>query len=174
MHTERSRWRRPPFRASSSTSYEEHTKFCPIRQDLDRTRQVCQITTGAEEGRDVDNGAGRVWAWGIVADGSQPATTGDQGAVVLPAGLWPQSLGETLRLLRHRARISRDQLAARAGVSAGAVSNYENDVSMPPALTLRRVCSALGTALGRPSAELWEQLGVLLDHFDEDPRRTPR
>ena len=90
------------------------------------------------------------------------------------AALWPQSLGETLRLLRHRARISRDDLAQRAGVSAGAVSNYENDVSMPPAVTLRRVCSVLGGALGISSTELWEQIGLLLDDLDSAPRRISR
>lgn len=99
-----------------------------------------------------------------------PLGEGDEG--VLSAVLWPQSLGETLRLLRHRARISRDELAARAGASAGAISNYENDVSMPPALTLWRVCEALGAALTRSPAELWEQMGLLLEHIDDHPRRS--
>lgn len=87
----------------------------------------------------------------------------------LPVGLWPQSLGETLRLLRHRARISRDDLAERAGVSAGAISNYENDVSMPPALTLRRICWALGAALGQSTQELWAQFGLLFDRLADGP-----
>ncbi|MGH9277134.1 MAG: helix-turn-helix domain-containing protein [Acidimicrobiales bacterium] len=75
-------------------------------------------------------------------------------------------MGETLRLLRHRARISRDELAETAGVSAGAISNYENDVSMPPARTLRRICWALSAALGRSSQELWAQVGLLFDQID--------
>ncbi len=79
--------------------------------------------------------------------------------------LGPKSLGEALRLLRHRSKISRDQLAAQAGVSAGAISNYENDVSVPPAPTLRRLCHALAAVLGCPTGLLWEQLGSLLDQF---------
>jgi transcriptional regulator with XRE-family HTH domain len=79
--------------------------------------------------------------------------------------LGPQTLGEALRLLRHRARVSRDHLAATARVSAGAISNYENDVSVPPAPTLRRVCRALAEALERPVELLWVEVGALLDHY---------
>ena len=111
---------------------------------------------------------------GILRDVSDAAPTVEPLAPGFPRGLWPQSLGETLRLLRHRARISRDGLAQRVGVSAGAISNYENDVSMPPALTLRRVCAALGIALGSPTAELWDEIGRLLDHVDEQPRGAPQ
>lgn len=109
---------------------------------------------------------------GILQEVSDVSPAGERLASGFPRGLWPQSLGETLRLLRHRARISRDELAQRAGVSAGAISNYENDVSMPPALTLRRVCGALGMALGSPTAELWDEIGLLLDQVDEQPRRA--
>ena len=93
------------------------------------------------------------------------AGVSERSAELLPNDLWPRSLGETLRLLRHRARISRDDLAVAAGASSGAISNYENDVSMPSALTLRRLCWALGDALGSPPQQLWEQIGVLLDHI---------
>ena len=48
-------------------------------------------------------------------------------------GLGPESAGEALRLLRYRAKLSRDDLATLVGVSAGAISNYENDVSAPSA-----------------------------------------
>ena len=77
--------------------------------------------------------------------------------------LGPQSLGEALRMLRHRTRLNRDEMARSAGISAGAVSNYENDVSTPSAATLRRVAHALAPLLGCPPAELWEQLGEILD-----------
>ncbi len=110
----------------------------------------------------------------ILREVSDAAPAGERLVPGSPTGLWPQSLGETLRLLRHRARISRDDLAQRAGVSAGAISNYENDVSMPPALTLRRVCAALGIALGSPTAHLWDEIGLLLDRVDEQPRRAPQ
>lgn len=80
-----------------------------------------------------------------------------------PVDLGPQSLGEALRLLRHRGRCSRDQLAQLAGVSAGAISNYENDVSSPAAHTLRRLCRELAVILDADATSLWEQLGLVLD-----------
>ncbi len=86
------------------------------------------------------------------------------------ARLGPPSLGEALRMLRHRTRVSRDELAQAACCSAGAISNYENDVSTPSAATLRRVAHALAPLLEVPSAELWEQLGEILDLQDPDQR----
>lgn len=80
-----------------------------------------------------------------------------------PVTLGPQSLGEALRLLRHRTRLSRDELARAAGVSAGAISNYENDVSTPPAPTLRRVAGALADLMDVDLSVLWEQLGEIMD-----------
>ncbi len=81
--------------------------------------------------------------------------------------LGPRSLGEALRLLRHRSRTSRDQMAVLAGVSAGAISNYENDVSMPSAPTLRKICRALANALDSPAIDVWGQMGTLLDRIQD-------
>lgn len=75
----------------------------------------------------------------------------------------PVSLGEALRVLRQRSRYSRDQLAREAGVSGGAISNYENGVSVPPAPTLRQIARVLSSALGHDVASVWEQLGEILD-----------
>ena len=80
--------------------------------------------------------------------------------------LGPQTIGEALRMLRHRARVTRDVMAAAAGASAGAISNYENDVSTPLAPTLRRIAHALAPLLGVSPAELWEQLGQIMDAQD--------
>ena len=103
---------------------------------------------------------------------NRPAAASSSSAPSVPTVVGPQSIGEALRLLRHRARTSRDQLAAKAGVSTGAISNYENDVSVPPAPTLRRMCRVLAELLGQSPAELWDQIGTLLDHFsDRDVRR---
>jgi len=63
--------------------------------------------------------------------------------------LGPNSIGEALRMLRHRARLTRDALAEGAGVSAGAISNYENDVSAPAAATLRRLARVFSVAQHR-------------------------
>src|SRR5437588_6717886 len=78
-------------------------------------------------------------------------------------GLGPDSIGEALRLLRHRARLSRDALAQHAGVSAGAISNYENDVSAPAAATLRRLTLVLAAVLGNDPIALWDEMGAILD-----------
>ncbi|MFZ6005554.1 MAG: helix-turn-helix domain-containing protein [Actinomycetota bacterium] len=79
----------------------------------------------------------------------------------------PSTLGEALRLLRHRASLSRDDLAAIAELSAGAVSNYENDVSAPSATALRRLTSALAAAAEQDVEVLWAQLGAVLDKTGE-------
>src|SRR5438874_8103342 len=77
--------------------------------------------------------------------------------------LGPGSVGEAIRLLRHRARLTRDALASAVGVSAGAISNYENDISAPPAATLRRLAVVFAEVLDADPSELWEQLGDILD-----------
>ena len=51
----------------------------------------------------------------------------------------------------------------RARISAGAVSNYENEVSMPPAASLRRITAVLAENLDLDRATLWEQFGQLYD-----------
>lgn len=84
--------------------------------------------------------------------------------------LGPESIGEALRMLRHRTRLNRDDLARAAGASAGAISNYENDVSTPSAPTLRRIAHALAPLLGMPPAELWEQLGQIIDAQESHQR----
>ena len=84
-------------------------------------------------------------------------------AVPRPSYLDPQSLGEALRLLRHRAGCSRGDLAAVVGVSTGALSNYENDVSVPSASALRRLTRVIAERLDCEVPALWEQLGGTLD-----------
>lgn len=90
-----------------------------------------------------------------------------------PTALGLNQLGDVLRLLRHEAGMSRDSLAQSAAVSTGAISNYENDVSSPPATVLRRICRALAGSLDRPVAELWADLGVVLDHLNDNTDGQP-
>ena len=78
-------------------------------------------------------------------------------------GIGPASLGEALRMLRHRSRLSRDELARRTGVSSGAISNYENDISIPAAPTLRRLVVVIAEQTEQTRSSLWEQLGALFD-----------
>src|SRR3954447_19470707 len=77
--------------------------------------------------------------------------------------LGPDSVGEAVRLLRHRTRMTRDALAQRTGVSAGAISNYENDVSAASASTLRRLALVFAELLEVDPSELWDQFGAILD-----------
>ena len=84
-------------------------------------------------------------------------------ATAITTALSPESVGEALRLLRRRARLSRDDLAARTGLSAGAVSNYENDVSAIPAANLRTLIRVLAGVLEVDPDALWRQFGELLD-----------
>lgn len=90
-------------------------------------------------------------------------------------GETPESVGEMLRLLRHRARLNRESLAELAAVSTGAVSNYENDVTAPQAATLRRIIRALAAELDRDPEDLWLSVGTLLDAQPVTPpkRRSP-
>ena len=84
-------------------------------------------------------------------------------ATSISTALGPESVGEALRLLRQRARLSRDELAIRTGLSAGAVSNYENDVSAVPAVNLRTLVRVLAGVLEVEPTALWQQFGELLD-----------
>jgi transcriptional regulator with XRE-family HTH domain len=93
-----------------------------------------------------------------------------RASIVPDDALAPRSLGEALRLLRHRSRVSRDEFARLVGVSAGAVSNYENDVSVPPAPTLRRAATVLARLLELSPADLWEELGQVIDRAGDSDR----
>lgn len=90
---------------------------------------------------------------------------------VAAGALGPQSLGEALCLLRRRAGMNRNHLAAAAGLSSGALANYENDASAPSAAALRRLTRMLAECLDCDVAELWEQFGTLLEG---NPRLAPR
>jgi len=98
-----------------------------------------------------------------MASESVSVVTNPVPATGVERALGPDSIGEALRLLRHRARLSRDALAQHAGVSAGAISNYENDVSAPSAMTLRRLTLVLAGLLGNDPVVLWNELGTILD-----------
>jgi transcriptional regulator with XRE-family HTH domain len=53
----------------------------------------------------------------------------------------------TVRALRHRRGLSADQLAARAGVSKGALVALENATANPNLATLVRIADALGVSV---------------------------
>jgi transcriptional regulator with XRE-family HTH domain len=74
-----------------------------------------------------------------------------------------RSVGEALTLLRHRAKLTRDQLADQADVAKGTLSRYENDLTLKPDVrTLRRIAHVLATATGDDDAQVWHDLGDLI------------
>jgi transcriptional regulator with XRE-family HTH domain len=92
----------------------------------------------------------------------------EQGPVIdLRGSVPPKSTGETLgralRLLRLRTGLTRHTLAGAAGVAAGAIANFENDVSTPSAPDLRRLTRAFAAELGNDTDDLWVHVGALLD-----------
>src|SRR4051812_49278832 len=77
-------------------------------------------------------------------------------------GFRPGSLGESLRLLRYRTHLTRDGLADLTRYTAGSIANWENDVSLPTAVDLRRLTRAFAVQLSRQPQELWDEFAVLL------------
>jgi len=75
----------------------------------------------------------------------------------------PQSLGEAIRLLQFRARLTRDELASLAGISPASMTNYLYEVSSPSIAVFRRITAALAERLGVNPARLWMDLGALLE-----------
>ena len=76
----------------------------------------------------------------------------------------PHTLGEALRLLQGRSGLNREQVAARVGVSTGALSNYLSDTRAPSASVLRRLTSEFAERMNVDAGQLWVELGDLLAH----------
>ena len=57
------------------------------------------------------------------------------------------TLGERILLCRHRARLSKTELAHRTGVSPSAISKYEDDISAPSQETITNLAIALGVSV---------------------------
>ena len=67
-------------------------------------------------------------------------------------------LGKRLRALRERARLRREELAARAGVSYGTVVAVESRGSEPKWETVRRLARTLADALDVSEVEVLAEL----------------
>ena len=80
----------------------------------------------------------------------------------------PHTLGEALRLLQGRSGLNREQVAARVGVSTGALSNYLSDTRAPSASVLRRLTSEFAERMNVDAGQLWVELGDLLVHRQGD------
>jgi len=102
----------------------------------------------------------------------QPATEGESDGMAAN-DLDLQGYGELLSMLRHRAHLSRDTVAQRAGIAEGTVSRYEANVPARPALsTVRDIMDVLADELELEPQDLWEQFEVWL--LDRDRRRANR
>jgi transcriptional regulator with XRE-family HTH domain len=75
-----------------------------------------------------------------------------------------EHLGEALRLLRHRRRLSLNELARRAKVGGSQLSRYERGHQLPHLAQLERLLVALG--LG------FNDLAAVLDFLETPPRNS--
>lgn len=103
------------------------------------------------------------------ADGEEPE--GDDLDMTAAAAAAPvlmaRSIGEALTLLRHRAGIGRDTAAQEAHVGEGTLSRYEHDQTAKPDLAaIRRVTQVLVGYSGDDMAEVWLEIGSLLDRHE--------
>ena len=69
----------------------------------------------------------------------------------------PSGLGPQIKAARQAAGLSRKDLAARLGVTANAISNYENGVSFPKPPVLFAMFGALGVDANTLFHDLLEQ-----------------
>lgn len=67
-----------------------------------------------------------------------------------------ETVGEALRLMRGRAGLTRDEVAARAGLATGTVSRYEGDVTVRPEVAaVRRMLDVMADELEADPDVLW-------------------
>jgi transcriptional regulator with XRE-family HTH domain len=77
-----------------------------------------------------------------------------------------RTVGEALVLLRHRAHMSRDQVAVSAQVATGTLSRYENDLTLKPdVIALRRIARTLAEQTGDTEEKVWHDIGALIDRM---------
>ena len=100
-------------------------------------------------------------------DGSGCCRGGDTDRLVNDS-LPPGSFGALLRVCRHRACLSQEQLAARAELSERTVRNLEaGRVRSPRTDTVRLLADAL--QLGEPERESWFEAAPRMDHQRAGP-----
>lgn len=89
----------------------------------------------------------------MVQQNDRPAGQAEAGPAVTAGPSVMSAVAGTVRALRHSRGLSADQLAARAGVSKGALVALENATANPNLATLVRIADALGV----PVSTLVEQ-----------------
>lgn len=64
------------------------------------------------------------------------------------------TIGQTIRALRKKAGLTQAQLGALCGITAGAISSYENGVTIPKRRVAEKVAAALGVSVAKLQGEL--------------------
>ena len=86
-----------------------------------------------------------------------------------------QTLGERITFHRKRLGMTQDNLAAQLGVTAQAVSKWENDQSCPDITMLPRLADLFDIStdelLGRPQPEVVHQAEIVDDAKEEDGKK---
>jgi transcriptional regulator with XRE-family HTH domain len=80
------------------------------------------------------------------------------GGICLGGGRWGVEIGKKIRKLRVQAGLTQEELANRADLTKGFISQMENDATSPSIATLEDIVAALGTNLadffkGSPGTE---------------------
>lgn len=94
-----------------------------------------------------------------------------------------KALGATARLARKQIKLTQQELADRAGVSLGVISNLENGKTVPQGANRRGIAKALGEDIfgdqtAQAARDLWPRdvqvftdvLGGFLARLDEETR----
>ena len=63
------------------------------------------------------------------------------------------TIGQTIRALRKKKGLTQAQLGALCGITAGAISSYENGVTIPKRRVAENIAAALGVSLARLQGE---------------------
>jgi transcriptional regulator with XRE-family HTH domain len=91
----------------------------------------------------------------------------------LSSGLTLAEMGERVRTLRQRRRISLEALAERSQVSSSTISDIERGAKAPTVLTLDRIATALGTTIARLLADERVARVIPLPRREQDNPHDP-
>ena len=91
----------------------------------------------------------------------------------LSSGLTLAEVGERVRTLRQRRRISLEALAGRSQVSSSTISDIERGTKAPTVLTFDRIATALGTTIARLLADERVARVISLPRREQDIAQDP-
>ncbi len=86
--------------------------------------------------------------------------------------LAPRTVGEALMLLHRRSGLSREEIAAAAGVSPTTITRYEGgETDRVDLSAIRRIVGFLAPRAGLDPETVWSALGDLLDQANAEAER---